>query len=138
MVAGPSGESGGKESATQVVLVVEDDSDIREALALVLRDEGYTVEDAPNGKVALEHAHQHRPDLILLDLMMPVMNGWQFREVMLKDPELAAVPVVVLSAAESARDHAPAMGVSFLQKPVELADLLKMVHAAIGPPRASS
>src|SRR5512137_690369 len=80
------------------ILVVEDDRDMREALVEVLRLEGYEVEAAGNGADGLELARRHRPDVILLDLMMPIMSGWEFRAAQLKDARLAAVPVIVMSA----------------------------------------
>jgi CheY-like chemotaxis protein len=83
-----------------MVMVVEDDAFIRELIVQVLAGEGFASIVARNGAEALqrlrdEHLH---PALILLDLMMPVMNGWQFRAEQLKDPELAGIPVVVMSA----------------------------------------
>src|SRR5947207_15447872 len=81
------------------ILIVEDDFDIREALTQILEDEGFQVRCASNGREALEVATSGpAPRLILLDLMMPVMNGWQFRAEQLKDPRLAEVPVLVISA----------------------------------------
>ena len=62
------------------VLIVEDDPDVREMLELVLQTSGYTTDTAANGQQALERVHERRPCLIVLDLMMPVMSGWEFRE----------------------------------------------------------
>jgi CheY-like chemotaxis protein len=70
------------------------------------------------------------PDVILLDLMMPVMNGWQFREEQKKDPRLAAIPVVVLSADSSLRDKAGLFGGKYLSKPVNIESLLGMIVAS--------
>src|SRR5690606_13804277 len=85
------------ERRTGHILVVEDDQDIRESVVEILEDEGHRVSAAADGREALERLQraQPRPDLILLDLMMPVMNGFQFREEQLKRPELAGIPVVV-------------------------------------------
>jgi CheY-like chemotaxis protein len=80
------------------VLVVEDDDDIRSTLAELLESEGYEVASAPDGMQGLARAQERTPDLILLDLMMPVMNGWEFREQQKRDPAIAGVPVVVVSA----------------------------------------
>ena len=85
------------------ILVVEDDQDTREGLAEVLAVAGYLVRTAANGKIALEQARENRPDLIVLDLAMPVMNGWQFLEVQRRDPRLAAIPVIVASASIDSR-----------------------------------
>jgi two-component system response regulator MprA len=81
------------------VLIVEDDHDIRECMADALEVEGYSVALAANGREALEKLRAGvRPDLILLDLLMPVMSGWEFRHEQLADPLLSGIPVVVVSA----------------------------------------
>src|SRR5262249_27660442 len=79
------------------VLVVDDDADVRGMLAQVLELEGYDVVTAADGREALRRLEERRPFLVLLDLMMPGMNGWQFRAEQLKQPGIADVPVVVLS-----------------------------------------
>jgi CheY-like chemotaxis protein len=118
------------------ILVVEDDFDIREALTQILEDEGYEVRGASNGCEALEIATSGpAPRLILLDLMMPVMNGWQFRSEQLKDPRLAAVPVLVISADPDLQPKAAALGVAgLLKKPISLDDLLSAVKVHCPPP----
>ncbi len=80
------------------VLVIEDDRAIREAVAEILSMEGYEVAEAGNGLEGLREARACPPSLIVLDLMMPTMNGWQFREAQRHDPALADIPVLVLSA----------------------------------------
>ncbi len=80
------------------VLVIEDDPDTCACLALALALEGYAVSQAQDGREGLREAAEHRPDLILLDLMMPKMNGWQFRAAQKKDPALADIPVIITSA----------------------------------------
>ncbi|HEX7488066.1 MAG TPA: response regulator, partial [Anaeromyxobacteraceae bacterium] len=75
------------------ILIVDDDRDIREGLADILGLAGYLVRTAANGKVALEEAQERRPDLIILDLMMPVMSGWKFLEAQRRHPRLASIPV---------------------------------------------
>ena len=114
---------------TRRILLVEDDEDVRGALAAFLAGEGYEVVEAAHGKEALAHLRTSRFCLILLDLMMPVMNGWQFREEQLKDPALAEVPVVVVTADNSAARKASEVGaVGYLLKPIELPDLLAHVE----------
>jgi CheY-like chemotaxis protein len=82
------------------VLVVEDDRDLRDSLCAALEDEGFTVVGVEHGQAALAHLRgQARPCLILLDLMMPVMDGRTFRQEQLKDPAIADIPVVVITAA---------------------------------------
>ncbi len=81
------------------ILVVEDDLSTREALSMLLSAEGYGVSTAADGVAALEQLRDgQRPGLILLDLMMPLMDGWQFRHEQLRDPSLANIPVIVCSA----------------------------------------
>jgi CheY-like chemotaxis protein len=80
------------------ILLVEDDRSLRDTLADLLADEGFEVACAANGREALERLAGSRPDLIVLDLVMPVMDGWAFREAQRSSPSLAAIPTVVLSA----------------------------------------
>jgi CheY-like chemotaxis protein len=120
---------------TRHVLVVEDDSDIRESVVEILADEGYDVSAAGDGRQALEllRSSAPRPDLILLDLMMPVMNGFQFREEQLKDPELARIPVLVVTADANARAKAEALGAAgFVQKPLKIQPLLDIIEELTG------
>jgi len=109
------------------VLIVEDDLDTREMLGRFLELEGYTVETAENGKRALERLGSGvGACVILLDLMMPVMDGWQFRQDQVRDATLADIPVIVVSAAgreRLERIHANA----YLSKPVDLDELLGCV-----------
>ena len=111
------------------ILLVEDDFDIREALSGILRDEGYVVRGASNGREALESLHRNADvQLILLDLMMPVMDGWAFRAEQRHEPALANIPVLVLSADGSARERIASLdAIGFLRKPVQLDALLGAV-----------
>jgi CheY-like chemotaxis protein len=112
------------------VFVVEDDEDIRADLTSILRLKGFDVVEAVNGKDALAQLRDGvEPCLMVLDLMMPVMNGWELRAAMLADPQLAAIPVVVVSgkgriAPDEEQTLAPA---AVLVKPFELSDLLDLV-----------
>jgi DNA-binding response OmpR family regulator len=112
------------------VLIVEDDADLREMMAQLLTLEGFKAATVANGREALEylHANDHKPDVILLDLMMPVMDGWEFRRKMQADPDVADVPVIVLSALDQARvSGVPAD--AFLKKPLDFDRLLKLVRS---------
>jgi CheY-like chemotaxis protein len=100
-----------------VVLVVDDESEIREALTEALEQEGYRVRIARNGEEALAQAHELPPDLILLDLMMPVMSGWQFLEARAHDAQLARIPVIVATASTG---DLPQGAAAYLQKPFGL------------------
>jgi two-component system, chemotaxis family, chemotaxis protein CheY len=110
--------------AAPLILVVDDEPDIREMIAEMLLLDGYRIKTAPNGKVALEQARVNRPDLIVLDLMMPVMNGWRFLEAQRQDPGLAAVPVVVATAALVSQVEGAAV---LLGKPFDMDVLLSIV-----------
>jgi CheY-like chemotaxis protein len=114
------------------VLVVEDDADILRAIVQVLEDEGYAVRSAENGQLALaalREAGAPRPCLILLDLMMPVMDGWAFRAEQLRDPALSDIPVIVLTADGAAAEKIRRMnGMGALRKPVELLTLLDAIQ----------
>ena len=115
------------------VLIVEDDEDLREMMAQLLTLEGFQTAAVANGREALEYLHQSaRPDVILLDLMMPVMDGWEFRRHQKEDPAIAPVPVIVLSAL----DHARAGNLdatAFLKKPLDFDRLLTLVRSHCRP-----
>lgn len=110
----------------QKILLVDDDVDSTEALAELLSREGYSVACAENGLEALDYlAHSKPPCLIILDLMMPVMSGWEFRQRQTSDPKLKSLPVVIVSATGPTKGlHANAV----LQKPVDFRDLMHVVR----------
>lgn len=110
------------------ILIVDDDPDVRELLRESLEVVGHRVVEASNGQEALE-VISRTPDLglVLLDLRMPVMDGWQFLDAKAKRNELAALPVVVLSASEP-DDKVLASTAGFLKKPFELDELLSLVE----------
>jgi len=115
------------------VLVVEDDPDAREAFCTGLDDAGFHCTAVKDGRAALTYLREGGPaDAILLDLMMPRMDGWQFRRRQLADPRLAGIPVVVVSAAGVARNSALGFGaVKFLGKPVHFDELVGALSAVI-------
>lgn len=117
------------------VLIVEDDDDIRETLIEVLEDNGFEPSAAANGAEALLllRGSDSKPDVILLDMMMPVLDGWGFRSAQLADPALSEIPVIVLTAHASIEETARTLGATgFLRKPVRLDPLLDAIrrHAA--------
>ena len=115
------------------VLIVEDDEDLREMMAQILTLEGFETATATNGRDALEYLRRSdAPQLILLDLMMPVMDGWEFQRERSRDPILADVPVVVLSAMDETR-AAGAATHEFLKKPLDFDRLLQLVRGYCGP-----
>ena len=116
------------------VMVVDDDREVRDMLRLALEQVGYLVEDAGDGAEALERLRGGlRPSLILLDLMMPIMTGWEFREAMKGDPELGDMQVVVLSAVECLEEAALALGgLEYISKPISIMHLLQLVGRYCG------
>jgi len=110
------------------VLIVEDDEDLRDMMAQMLIIEGFVAATVANGQEALAYLRTApRPNIILLDLMMPVMDGWEFRRRQQADPEIADVPVVVLSALDPAR-AAVVDAAAFLKKPLDFDRLLQLVR----------
>lgn len=116
--------------ATHRVLVVEDDAEIRESLVEVLSDSGYEVYGAADGQAALEKLGQlpSPPCLILLDLMMPVMDGRTFRREQLARPELSNIPVIVVSAHQAAIASSELGAAGHLAKPLGIDELLATVE----------
>jgi len=116
-------------SPGKTILIVEDDRDVRESLAVFLEGEGYSVFEAEDGKQALVRLRSSSDVcLILLDLFMPVMNGWAFRAEQLRDPSLATIPVIMISADAGTSQKATALGaVDAMVKPIEFDRLLQTV-----------
>ncbi len=111
------------------IVVIEDDTDLRETLKDLLEMEGFRVVTASNGREGLRLLEQKgQPCLILLDLMMPVMNGWEFLEALRRDQQ-AQTPVAVVSAAADVDDVERDYGCSVLKKPVSLERLFALAHA---------
>jgi two-component system, OmpR family, response regulator CpxR len=101
--------------------VVDDDQDIRESLSQILTEEGFEVSSACNGMEALEEIDRRRPDVMLLDLMMPVLTGWEVMERLRASATHSKLPIVVLSALE-AHGHT-----DYIQKPIRLPKLLALL-----------
>jgi CheY-like chemotaxis protein len=114
------------------ILLAEDDDDLREAMLDTLEDAGYRVVAVPNGQEALTWLQETEalPSLILLDLMMPVMDGWQFREAQRSDPKASSIPVVILSAMGT---HPTIEAAEYLKKPTKAAPLIAVVERFCGP-----
>jgi CheY-like chemotaxis protein len=115
------------------VLVVEDDEDIRSFVSLVLRDAGYSVLEAANGLEALERVEQEPPGAILLDMKMPIMDGWAFAaRYRASSPDLA--PIIVMTAAHEASARAREVEASdVLGKPFDIEDLLAKLARVLAP-----
>lgn len=117
-------------------MIVDDDPDIRSALAELLETEGYVVTTAPNGAVALAQLRAGiRPCAILLDLMMPHMNGWEFRAEQVRDPELREIPIVLLTASgfNDTAIRAEFGRIEYFPKPPSPERLLATVHRLAAP-----
>lgn len=113
------------------VMLVEDEDDAREVLATALEEAGYKILRADNGAVAwrLLQEHQGRCDLILLDLMMPTMSGWDFRRKQREDTRFSQIPVLLMSAGAHIATVASELGAAgYVSKPVEIPELLQSIR----------
>jgi CheY-like chemotaxis protein len=117
-------------SNEKYILIVEDDFDISDSIRLILEEEGHQVKIANNGREALNllSITPVQPFLILLDIMMPLMNGYEFREEQLKDERIASIPTVILSAAGKFENVEKMRVQECLKKPLELEKLLEVVE----------
>lgn len=121
-------------TVAKTVLVVEDDESIRESILELLSSEGYTVQEACNGQVAMDwlDATPILPDLILLDLMMPVMDGFVFCERKAQVPRYGHIPTIVMSADGNVKRKQTQTGATaYMRKPVDIDDLLQQVAACM-------
>lgn len=129
--------SSGASLVPRRLLVVDDDYAVRQALVELLEDEGYDVRAAGNGQDALTRLQgpEPLPHLILLDLMMPIMDGWTFRALQQHDPRFHAIPVVVISAiSDTHRQRAPIPAAAYIPKPINFALLLHHVTRVCADP----
>jgi CheY-like chemotaxis protein len=126
--------TGGATSSLMVhghrILIVEDNPQVQDALGRLLQSEGYFVEFAGDGGEALDRLERAEPPcLILLDLMMPRVDGWQFRSAQVQNPKMAAIPVVVCSGVWNAGEKATSLGIPhYLTKPIDPDALLNLVR----------
>ncbi len=120
---------GKKQTNSGPILVVDDDVDVREALTEMLQYRGYAVESAANGLEALDvlRTMAARPSIILLDLMMPVMDGYGFLAERRKDPDLATIPVAIVTAGHGV-DQSRVNGTTVLRKPVDMPELMRAIE----------
>jgi DNA-binding response OmpR family regulator len=117
------------------ILIVDDEEDILHFLELVLREKGYDVVTAANGHEALTTAQIERPDLVLLDIMMPQMDGWEVLKLLRIDDDTADIPVAMLSARTEAKDRVQGLqegAVDYICKPFSLAELLVKIETIFG------
>jgi CheY-like chemotaxis protein len=118
----------------QYILVVDDDDDFREALCEVVSEAGYPVEQAANGEVALQRIAAEAPGIVLLDLKMPVLDGWGVVERLRKDPRTAAIPVLILSAYGFEWEPELLGAQGFIPKSVGMEEILDRLRRVAGPP----
>jgi two-component system KDP operon response regulator KdpE len=122
------------------VLLVEDDPDLTRFADLALRLSGYRAVTAGDGESAVRAAQRTRPDVVVLDLRLPRLDGWQVLAALQRDPELATVPVVILTASADPRDRERARTAriaDFVQKPLTADRLLEVVEHALAAPRVA-
>lgn len=122
-------------AASAPILLVEDNLDVLDATRVLLESEGYAVATAVNGADALAQLHSGlRPRLIVLDLSMPVMDGWEFRQVQRDDPALRAIPTIVYSAVAATAETKASLGVAAVfAKGGDPGPLLETIAALCGP-----
>jgi CheY-like chemotaxis protein len=127
----------GEGGTMRKVLVVDDEALIRGLVSIALEDEGYHVATAGDGLDALEKARSEQPDVIVLDLMMPHMNGWEFIHAIRADPALSQTPTIVVSAAHGGAE-AEELGVQqFIAKPFDIDVLVAAVGNILSQPALS-
>jgi len=114
------------------VLIVEDDADVCGFMNFLLTVNGYETMCAGNGQQALEQMRIRRPCIVLLDIHMPVMDGWEFRKRQLHDPEYATVPVVAVTAHFDAGEVEHKLGVKCIRKPIHIDEVITEVRVACG------
>ena len=118
--------------SAKIVLVIEDEPSIRQIIEEILNGEGYSTLLFENGRGALEHLQKATspvPNLIFLDMAMPIMSGSEFRKLQLQDPKLALIPTVIMSAARDIRKEALDLKAThLLRKPMEIDDLIEVAR----------
>lgn len=115
----------------KTVLVVDDELDIADAVRSILEDEGYHVVVCANGREALQRLDTTRPDLAIVDIMMPVMNGFETIRAIRRHPEFGRLPVLIMSAIDPSVKPPEYDSAGFLKKPFSLKDLLSRVHQLV-------
>ena len=128
-----------EQKGSSSVLVIEDDPDMRGLLVLMLEDQGHRVLAASDGREGLDVAERIKPDLILLDMKMPVMDGFEFRRAQQSDGDLARIPTVIISALHQMSRRVAELAVDdALAKPIDIELLLRVVarHSGAAPPEA--
>ena len=120
-------------SVVQSILVVDDDPNIRKMIIAALRREGYDFAEAPNGREALDIMRAQHPSVVVLDLMMPIVSGWEVLQERANDPEIRDIPVIIVSASRSPEiATAVDKGIcAFLPKPFDISTLSALVRSCL-------
>jgi DNA-binding response OmpR family regulator len=122
----------------QKILLVDDEEDILDFLELILGEQGYSIIKASSGKEALAAAQVHRPDLILLDIMMPEMDGWEVLKLLKADEELVQTPVAMLTARSEMKDKIQGLqegAIDYICKPFSTRELIDKLHVIFAQSR---
>jgi CheY-like chemotaxis protein len=118
----------------KTVLVVDDEYDLLTTLIAILEGEGYATQACSDGREVLERIRSARPDLLLMDVMLPRLSGMEVARIIDGQPDLEGIPVVLMSSVPRGKDHRPEYCKAFLQKPFSLSTLLETVADLIGRP----
>lgn len=116
------------------ILIVEDDPDNRDLIASILTFHGYATLRAVNGRQAVEVARESLPDLIMMDISMPIQNGLEASRQLKRSPETAHIPIVAMSAYDTRQDEAAALGagcIAFLTKPLDMFELKQCLDSIL-------
>ncbi len=126
----------GEETRQLTIACIEDQPDIVELIELILSRQGYRVLKAYDGDEGLALVREHKPDVVLLDLMMPGLDGWEFHEAIRNDPELQHIPVIYVTARASAAERLRALeeegAAAYIIKPFSPRELLDTIHKVLG------
>lgn len=130
------------EGKQRVIAVIEDQPDIVDLLELILSKQNYKVLRAYDGDVGLELVREHKPDVVLLDLMMPTLDGWEFHKALREDPEISHIPVIYVTARASMEERLRAMtqegAAAYIVKPFSPRELVETIEEVLARTESSS
>lgn len=119
---------------SRTILIVEDDANNRALMSAILRGLHYQTLEAANGRLAVEEAHRHHPDLILMDMSMPIVNGFEATRQLKSNPSTAAIPIIAVTAYDTRKDMTEALAAGcagFLAKPIDIVALRQTVEGVL-------
>ncbi len=130
------------EGKQRIIAVIEDQPDIVDLLELILKRKNYKVLRAYDGDVGLELVRKYKPDVVLLDLMMPTLDGWEFHKALREDPEIADIPVIYVTARASQEERLRALeeegAAAYIVKPFSPRELLQAIEQVLARSEAAS